>query len=105
MDSEPAALKIPSTNGAATAAAARTTAMIVTRIYPNGAETQAYVEYGTTAALGSQTASTIIGASAPKSAFRGLTGLTPDTTYYFRGVGVNSVGTTYGPIKTFTTKP
>jgi phospholipase C len=97
--------RAPSVNPKGVTNLTSTSAMIVTRIYPNGAETEAYVEYGTTAALGSQTASTIIGATAPKSAFRGLTGLTPDTTYYFRGVGVNSVGTTYGPIKTFTTNP
>ncbi|MCX6288122.1 MAG: T9SS type A sorting domain-containing protein [Bacteroidetes bacterium] len=55
--------------------------------------------YGNTATA---TPSTVTGATAT-AVYANITGLNPVTTYHFRCVGVNSVGTTYGADMTFTT--
>lgn len=80
-----------------------TSAQIRVRVTPNGAETTAWVEWGTTALDGS-TAPVALGAVLyERAAQPALTGLSPRTTYRFRVVAENSYGRTVGPEQTFTT--
>ena len=79
-------------------------ATIAGGIYRNGLDTSWWVEYGTDTAYGHQTTPSDIGAgSAPVSVTGYLSQLTPGTTYHYRLVAQNSVGTTYGYDYTFTT--
>ena len=71
----------------------------------NGASTTVTFNYGTSTSYGSigtPTQSPVTGSTATAVSYA-LTGLTPNTTYHFRVVGVNSVGTTNGADSTFTT--
>ena len=75
-------------------------------IYPNGSGTSWWIEYGTSNSYGNQTPATDIGSgTAPASVTGYLSGLDPATTYHYRLVAQNSVGTTYGYDYTFTTRP
>lgn len=74
-------------------------------IGPANEETSYYFQYGTTVAYGAQTPTTLAGAgtqaihvSAP------LTGLAVGTTYHYRLVAVNALGTRNGQGRAFTTK-
>ena len=79
-------------------------ATIAGGIYRNGLDTSWWVEYGTDTTYGHQTTPSDIGAgSAPVSVTGYLSQLTPSTTYHYRLVAHNSVGTTYGYDYTFTT--
>jgi hypothetical protein len=82
-----------------------TTASVNGTIDAGGASTAVTFEYGLTAAYGSTVPgipATVTGnAVTPVTA--NLTGLTMVTTYHYRAVGVNSIGTTYGSDMTFTT--
>ncbi|MBU6227472.1 MAG: hypothetical protein KGQ43_07795 [Acidobacteria bacterium] len=74
---------------------------------PRGASTSLSFEYGTDAALASSTSAAVKGARVGnflKSATVDLTGLSVATTYYYRIVATNAVGTSRGEIKSFTTK-
>lgn len=74
-------------------------------VNPNDLSTTVTFEYGTTTSYGSTTTAiqspvtgnTLVNVSAE------ITGLLPGTTYHYRVVTVNSIGTTYGEDKTFTT--
>ncbi|WP_395737485.1 hypothetical protein [Prosthecobacter sp.] len=70
----------------------------------NSGLTNAWCEYGTTAALGGQSAQVGIGntASAVNPALN-LSSLQPGTQYYYRIAAQNSLGTSYGSILSFTT--
>jgi streptogramin lyase len=95
---------------------------------PQGIESQAYYEYGTTTAYGKVSATSTLEASTdfrpplqlpppapinptvldkipvgPVSVSGELTGLTPRTTYHYRLVATNSEGTRVGADRTFTT--
>lgn len=73
-------------------------------IHPSGSATAAYVEYGTSALFGQTTASVDLGAgNAPVSFTRTLTGLLPGTKYFYRLVGSNAGGVTYGGTYSFST--
>ncbi len=79
-------------------------ATIAGGIYQNGLNTTWWIQYGTTSAYGSQTAAADLGAgSAPVAVTGYLSGLAPATTYHYRLVAENSLGTTYGYDYTFTT--
>jgi hypothetical protein len=66
-------------------------------IYPNSLDTTYWIEYGTTSAYGQQTAPVDIGSGqAPVTVTPTLSGLAGSTTYHFRLVAQNSLGTTYG---------
>ena len=80
-------------------------ARLQARIDPNRRATIYYFQYGTTIALGSETA--------PADAGRGdravgksvdVGGLAPVTKYYYRAVARNSSGTTLGKRRSFTTR-
>ena len=79
-------------------------ATIAGGIYPNGRDTSWWIQYGTTTAYGNQTASTDIGSGTAPVAVTGyLSQLAPGTTYHYRLVAQNSLGTTYGYDYTATT--
>ncbi|MDQ1466717.1 MAG: hypothetical protein QOH10_1132, partial [Actinomycetota bacterium] len=79
-------------------------ALVSASIYPNGADTIAYLEYGTTRSFGTHTVSGDMGAAKPKDIGRVITGLLPNTTYFYRAVATNSAGTDIGRTIAFTTK-
>lgn len=74
-----------------------TTAVVTGTVTPNGAFTSYWFEYGTSTNLGSKTANQTVGSgyiaiAAPAY----ITGLVKNTTYNFRLVAQNQVGTTIG---------
>jgi len=88
------------------------------QIAPMGGATDYYFEYGTTATYGHDapaltgTAPTgaSMGAGGPtggavEPAAQQITGLVAGTTYHFRVVAENEIGTAFGPDETFTTLP
>jgi hypothetical protein len=82
------------------------TARLQGGVYPNGAGTSSWVQYGTTTAYGQQSTPTSLSETiTPTETQATLTGLTPSTTYHYRLVAQNSFGTTYGYDYTFTTAP
>jgi hypothetical protein len=73
---------------------------------PNGAATAAYIEYGESGGFGTKVASQSLGSGTDDKAMAApLTGLSPNTTYSFRVVATNSVGTRTGATGSFTTLP
>lgn len=85
-----------------------TSAQIHADVSSNGFPTAVYVEYGTTQALGSsvQYAGGPVNTIYYWNWFRvPLTGLVPNSLYYFRVKAVNAIGTSYSNIMTFTTAP
>ncbi len=76
-------------------------------VNPNGtSDTKAWFEYGLTATLGSQTSSRDIGSGTQAAQFAyALTGLTPNTSYFYRAVAQNEYGIVKGAILVGTTRP
>lgn len=73
---------------------------------PQGRDTKYHFDYGTTASYGSSTPTADAGpATSPQLESATISGLAPATTYHFRTVATNSLGTTDGPDSTFTTPP
>ncbi len=82
----------------------RTQATIAAEVDPHGFDTHYYVEYGTTTAYGSSTASTDAGSEARYEGVNvPIAGLKLGTTYHYRVVVSNSQGTVDGPDQTLTT--
>ncbi|KKT22783.1 MAG: Peptidase M23 [Parcubacteria group bacterium GW2011_GWB1_43_8b] len=79
-------------------------ALLNGQVSPNGGLTDAWFEYGTTTNLGSKTNSQPLGSSNNYLNYSAaVTGLSANTTYYFRAVGQNQYGTGYGNILNFRT--
>jgi phosphodiesterase/alkaline phosphatase D-like protein len=83
-----------------------TTASMAGQVNPEGQATAFTFEYGPTLSFG--TISTVdetdaAGALEPVAA--ALSGLSPDTTYFYRLVATNPTGTTFGAVSSFTTGP
>ncbi len=94
--------QVASTGGAS--AITSTSATISGSVNPNGRDTSYHFEYGTTPSYGSSTAVTDDGSGTTANlVFANLTGLTPGTQYYYRLVGTDSNGNSYGSQATFTT--
>lgn len=76
-------------------------------VHPGYTTATVYFEYGTTTNLGTNSLTFTI--TNNFNFFNlvsiGVTNLAPETTYYFRAVATNSVGTNYGNILTFFTTP
>ncbi len=82
------------------------TAMVNGTVNPRGSATTYQFEYGTTTALGSFQPVNAPHAGAgvkPVAVHARLTGLTPDTTYYYELVSGNADGNSTTPISSFTT--
>jgi hypothetical protein len=71
---------------------------------PNGAATWVQFEWGTSSSYGNSTSAQTIGSGSTSTVFsQDLFGLTPNTTYHYRAVATNSIGTTVGTDIPFTT--
>ena len=96
----------PGTNGSYSQAVTANSAQLQGGVYPNGADTTYWWEYGTTTAYGQQTPDTpandIGSGTVPVSVTDSLSGLSPGQTYHYRLVAQNSFGTEYGYDYTFT---
>lgn len=79
-----------------------TTATLNGQVNPRGLTTTYWFEYGKTNAYGATTPIRSVGAGSTVS--EGVTGLIADTTYHYRVVASNVVGTTYGADQTFATR-
>jgi plastocyanin len=71
---------------------------------PHGLSTTVYFQYGTTTSYGSRTPNRIKTGNDYQNVFAGISGLTAGTTYHFRIVATNTVGTRYGTDRTLTTQ-
>jgi phosphodiesterase/alkaline phosphatase D-like protein len=72
-------------------------AVVAGTVDPNGLATTWYVEYGLSLSYGSRTLAVSLGSGTTDLDVSGtLTGLAPATSYYYRVVATNTVGTTYG---------
>jgi hypothetical protein len=72
-------------------------------VYPHGLPTSLHFQYGTTTSYGFTTAPNTKTANRYQSVSANITGLSGGTTYHFRIVTSNSVGTRYGSDLTFGT--
>ena len=81
-----------------------TTAGLAGTVTPNGVDTKAVFEFGTTLSFGSITSVADAGSGASPVTFTGsLAGLSPATTYYYRVVATSANGTAFGTVASFTT--
>jgi alpha-tubulin suppressor-like RCC1 family protein len=81
------------------------TATLQGTVNPNGGSTNAFFDYGPTAAYGSTTINLGAGSgSTPGGISTGITGLQPGTLYHFRIVAQNDLGLSQGADATFTTQ-
>jgi len=79
-------------------------ATLLGSIVPSGGATQYHFEWGATSAYGNTTpAGNLPAGEQALAAFAELSALTPGTTYHYRLVATNGLGTTTGPDQTFTT--
>jgi len=77
-------------------------AVLEASIVPAASPTTYFFQYGPTAALGTQSATTSAGAGAASEAVRAtVIGISPGTIYYYRIEASNSSGTATGATKTF----
>ncbi len=94
----------PVATTAATVTPNNVSAAVFGSVVPNGAYTTYWYEYGTSANLGSKTPAQSIGSGFDNlAAPYYITGLTKDTTYYYRVVAENQFGKTEGSTLTFRT--
>ena len=94
----------PGTNGTYASSTTATTTQLAGGVYPNGADTSYWWEYGPTTDYGQLTPATDIGSSTvPVAVSDSLIGLSPATTYHYRLVAQNQYGTEYGYDFTLTT--
>jgi phosphodiesterase/alkaline phosphatase D-like protein len=97
---------VPGIESSGVSGITRTSAHLTMAVTGNASPTNVHFEYGPTAAYGAGTTPTFVGSellSVPASA--DIAGLSAGTTYHYRAVAVNGVGTTSGPDQTFTTLP
>lgn len=81
-----------------------TSATLAGTVYPNGYDTTAWFQYGTTSGLGYNTQAQDVGSISSVPNFTSnVVNLVPGTTYYYRLVAQNVYGTNYGAVLTFNT--
>ncbi|HEY5198506.1 MAG TPA: FG-GAP-like repeat-containing protein [Solirubrobacteraceae bacterium] len=90
------------TTGAATGVT-ESGATLTGTVGPNGSATSYVFEYGTSTSFGSITPADTVAGNAAVAESAGLSGLTPDTTYFYRLVAANSAGTVMGAVASFST--
>ena len=71
---------------------------------PHGLTTTVYFQYGRTTSYGNRTPNQAKTGNNYQNVFANISGLSAHTTYHFRIVATNSVGTRYGSDRTFTTQ-
>lgn len=96
---------VPSVTTLAATNVLGTTATLNGSVNANGASSTVTFNWGLTASYGNTIAATpgTVTGNTATAVSAGLTTLTPNVTYHYRCVGVNSMGTTYGADMTFTT--
>lgn len=95
----------PSATTNAASAVGETQATLQGSVTPNGKPTTYLFEWGTTATYGQATSEVAAGEDeSVHGASAQLTGLAAETTYHYRIVAKNSLGTTMGADRTFTTE-
>jgi len=72
-------------------------------VNPHGLTTHIHFQYGTTGNYGNTTATQPLTGNTYRNVVANISGLTERTTYHFRIVATNSLGTRYGSDRTFTT--
>jgi hypothetical protein len=72
-------------------------------VNPHGLSTSVYFQYGRTTSYGSRTPNQTKTGNTYQTVGANISGLSAGTTYHFRIVGTNAVGTRYGADRTFTT--
>jgi hypothetical protein len=100
----PAQVSLPTATTGAASGVTDTAATVAGTVNPGGAATNFTFEFGTTLSFGSITTIPSVGsgtADVPVTA--SLSGLSGNTTYYYRLVATNSVGTSFGAAGSFTT--
>jgi hypothetical protein len=98
----------PEAGTGAAEAVGHNTATVSGTVNPEGQETSYTIQYGTTTGYGDSTAPVSVGAGVASAATEAVTlsSLTPDTTYHYRILAINSTGeSTAGADETFTTEP
>ena len=73
-------------------------------VNPHGLSTTVYLQFGRTTNYGSRTPNQTKTGNNYQNVFANISGLSAHTTYHFRIVATNSVGTRYGSDRTFTTQ-
>jgi hypothetical protein len=73
-------------------------------VNPHGLSTNVYFQYGRTTSYGNRTPNQTKTGNTYQNVSANLWGLSAGTTYHFRIVGTNAVGTRYGTDRTFTTQ-
>lgn len=97
---------LPAAVTGAASVVANTTATLAGQVNPGGRQTAYTFEYGASTAFGAISPVVALdGATVAEPVTAALTGLTPDTTYYFRLVATNANGTSAGAVGMFTTGP
>jgi hypothetical protein len=97
---------VPRIDSTTTSSVTQTTAHLSSSVSGNASPTNVYFEYGPTTGYGTSTSSAFIGSSLlSASTGADVAGLAAGTTYHFRAVAVNGIGTTTGPDQTLTTLP
>lgn len=94
----------PSVTSASASFTTENSASLRGTVSPNGYSTEAWFEYGASYSLGLRTPhQTFYGGYGSQDLIRYVSGLQPNTTYYFRAVAQSSCGTNYGSILSFST--
>lgn len=103
-----ATVSLPTVSTGAASSIASGTATLNGTVNPNGASTSVSFLYGTSSTLAgaSSTSPQNIGSgSTDQAVSANISGLTPNTKYYFQVQATNSAGTASGAINSFTTAP
>ncbi len=96
---------VPAVQTLAATGVTNTAALLQGTVNPNGLNTTYYFEYGTTASYGTSNTPALVGSGTTvQNVNYGASGLARKTTYHFRVVGANAIGTTAGTDLQFTTQ-
>ncbi|TSD03731.1 MAG: Uncharacterized protein Athens071426_64 [Parcubacteria group bacterium Athens0714_26] len=95
---------VPTVNTNSATGITQNSAVLTGSINPNNGNTTAWFEWGQTTSLGNITnAQSLGGGNIQINLNKTLTGLNPNTTYYFKAVAQNASGASQGSILSFTT--
>jgi hypothetical protein len=97
---------LPRIEASTASSVSRTSAHLSALVSGNASPTDAHFEYGLSGSYGTATTPAFAGSSLLASEVgTDVVGLAPGTTYHYRAVAVNGLGTTVGTDQTFTTLP